>query len=64
MGVDGKCHAHSTLPPGKRHGTYGTGGWVGLRDRKKVLPQPIEDGSWTFPRKLLPVYQSTRRERA
>ena len=34
MGLAGQRHAPSTLPPGKRHGTYSTGGWVGLRGRK------------------------------
>jgi len=31
MEVGGKSHAPLALPPGKIHGTLGTGGWVGPR---------------------------------
>jgi hypothetical protein len=31
MRVGGQLHAPATLPPGKRHGTHCTGGWVGPR---------------------------------
>jgi len=55
MRVADQRHPQSTLPPGKRHGTSEVG---------KFLPRHLEDGSWTFPRKLLLVYQTTRRERA
>ena len=31
MGVSGQHHAPAALPPGERHGTHCTGGWVGHR---------------------------------
>jgi hypothetical protein len=31
MSVGGQRHASSALPPGKRPGTYYTGGWLGPR---------------------------------
>ena len=31
MGVSGQLHAPAALPPGKRPGTYCTGGWVDPR---------------------------------
>jgi hypothetical protein len=44
MCVDGQRHASAALPPGKRHDTHCTAGWVGPQGRsglvRKISPPP------------------------
>jgi hypothetical protein len=57
MGVGGQLHAPSALPPGKRHGTHCTGGWVGpsagldecgkSRPHRNSIPGPSSPSRYT-----------------
>jgi hypothetical protein len=55
MGVGGKRHAPTALPPGKRPGTYCIEGWVGPRTGAEYL-DPTRIRSPDRPARSEPLY--------